>query len=87
VALGASGGSQGRRLAENDAIARRILSGEEPAQDIVLVNASAALVAVGLAGSFAEGMAAAARSIDSGAARAKLTSWSIHKISCRERVR
>ena len=73
VALADSEDLKGGDLAENDAIARRILSGEKgPRRDIVLVNASAALVAVGLADGFAEGMVAAARSIDSGAARAKL---------------
>jgi anthranilate phosphoribosyltransferase len=39
----------------------------------VLVNASAALVAAGRAESFREGMRLAASSIDSGAARAKVT--------------
>jgi len=43
-----------------------------PHRDIVLVNASAALVAAGRAKDFRDGMALAAQSIDSGAAREKL---------------
>ena len=55
---------------ENRDIARGILSGEGgPRRDIVLVNASAALVSAGRAASFAEGMSLAADSIDSGALR------------------
>jgi len=54
----------------NAAIAREILCGTKgPCRDIVLVNASAALVVAGKAQSFAEGTELAARSIDSGAAR------------------
>lgn len=56
----------------NAAIAREILAGcPGPRRDIVLVNASAALVACAKAASFPEAMALAAASIDSGAARAK----------------
>jgi anthranilate phosphoribosyltransferase len=43
-----------------------------PHRDIVLANASAALVAAGRAGSFRDGVRFAAESIDSGAARQKL---------------
>jgi anthranilate phosphoribosyltransferase len=43
-----------------------------PHRDIVLVNASAALVAAGRAADFREGVALAEQSIDSGAAREKL---------------
>lgn len=58
---------------ENCRIARAILDGESgPRRDIVLVNAAAALVAAGKARDFGEGMALAAASIDSGAARARL---------------
>jgi anthranilate phosphoribosyltransferase len=46
--------------------------GHEPHRDIVLANASAALVAAGHAADFREGVALAAESIDSGAARNKL---------------
>jgi len=63
---------RGGDLAMNVAIAREILDGAlGPRHDIVLVNAAAALVAVGRAGDFREGVALAAAAIDSGAARAK----------------
>ncbi len=53
----------------NVAIIRSILAGEKgPKRDIVVVNASAGLVAAGLASGFAEGVALAQDSIDSGAA-------------------
>jgi anthranilate phosphoribosyltransferase len=65
----------GGDVAENRDIALRILNGEQgKKRDIVLVNAGAALVAFGAAENFMEGMAIAAHSIDSGAARAKLES-------------
>jgi len=58
---------------ENRDIARAILSGHKgPHRDIVLVNASAALVAAGRAADFLEGMKLAAQSIDSGAAMVKV---------------
>jgi len=58
---------------ENCRIARAVLEGETgPRRDIVLVNASAALVACGKARDFTEGVALAAQSIDSGAARDKI---------------
>jgi anthranilate phosphoribosyltransferase len=64
---------KGGDAAENRDIARAILSGEKgPHRDIVLVNASAALVAAGRAMGFLEGMTLAAQSIDSGAAMAKV---------------
>ena len=64
---------QGGDAAKNRDIARAVLSGEKGApRDIVLVNASAALVAAGRAASFLEGMTLAAQSIDSGAAMAKV---------------
>jgi anthranilate phosphoribosyltransferase len=54
------------------AAARSVLDGQRgPFRDIVLVNAAAALVAAGRAKGFREGAAAAALSIDSGAARGK----------------
>jgi anthranilate phosphoribosyltransferase len=57
----------------NCAIARAVLEGAQGARrDIVLVNSAAALVAAGTAGDFREGMEQAARSLDSGAARAKV---------------
>jgi len=64
---------QGGDPDENCEIARAILAGASgPKRDVVLVNAAAALVVAGRAASFAEGMAVAAESIDSGAARRKL---------------
>jgi len=54
-------------------IALDILSGETgPRRDIVLVNASASLVAAGKAPGFREGVRLAAECIDSGAAKARL---------------
>ena len=61
---------------ESAAIARAILAGEQgPRRDVVLLNAAAALEVAGAAGSLAEGVAAAARSIDTGAAAATLERW------------
>src|SRR5437867_10825645 len=58
---------------QNAEIIRAILAGEPGARrDIVLMNASAALVAGGRARDFKEGVEAAARSVDGGAARQKL---------------
>jgi len=58
---------------QNATIARDILGGAKGArQDIVLVNAAAALVAAGKAREFREAMQIARASIDSGAAQAKL---------------
>lgn len=57
----------------NCEIARAVLSGAGgPCRDIVVVNASAALVAAGRATDFREGVRLAEKSIDSGAAREKL---------------
>ena len=57
---------------KNLAIAREVLSGKHgAARDIVLVNASAGIIAAGKAASFADAMALAAVSVDSGAAQAK----------------
>jgi anthranilate phosphoribosyltransferase len=64
---------KGGDAAENRDIARAILSGAKgPHRDIVLVNASAALVAAGRAVDFLDGVKLAAQSIDSGAAIAKV---------------
>jgi anthranilate phosphoribosyltransferase len=64
---------QGGDIATNAAIAREVLAGcPGTRRDIVLVNASAALVAAGKAASLTEAMRLAVRSIDSGAASAKL---------------
>ncbi len=61
--------------AENAAITRAILKGEDqgPRRDVVLLNAAAALVAAGAAGDLAIGLAMAGTAIDDGAAMAKLT--------------
>jgi anthranilate phosphoribosyltransferase len=58
---------------QNAEIIQRILAGESgPKRDIVLMNASAALVVGGVARDLKDGVGLAARSIDSGAARAVL---------------
>ncbi len=63
----------GGDLNTNAEIIRKILAGDQsPRRDVVLMNASAALVAAGRADSLAEAMPLAAQSIDSGAARKKL---------------
>lgn len=57
----------------NAAITREILDGEKgPKRDIVLLNAAAALVVVSKADDLQAGLELAEKSIDSGAARAKL---------------
>lgn len=65
----------GGEPAENGAIVRAILSGQEkgPKRDIVLLNAAFAIMAGGKAKTPPEGIQLAAESIDSGAALAKLT--------------
>jgi len=73
VPRAAPGDLAGGNPATNAAIARSILSGEKgPKRDLVLVNSAAALWVFGRAGDLAEGMVLAARSLDSGAAAAKL---------------
>ncbi len=63
----------GASAAESADITRGILSGEPgPRRDIVLLNAAAAILVTGAAGSLAEGIHKAAESIDSGAATGKL---------------
>jgi len=58
---------------ENAAIIRAVLGGEKsPRRDVVLLNAAAALVAAGRADHIGGAIPLAARSIDSGAAAAKL---------------
>jgi len=64
---------RGGDVETNERIAREILAGVRgPRRDVVLANAAAALVAAGKARDFREGVALAAASIDSGAARRKL---------------
>jgi len=58
----------------NATITKNVLSGENgPCRDIVLLNAAAALIAADKANAFADGIELAAKSIDSGAAKEKLT--------------
>ena len=64
---------RGGDRAENAGIIRGILAGEVgPRRDIVLMNAAAALLVGGLAHDLKDGVALAARSIDSGTAATKL---------------
>lgn len=59
--------------AENAQLIQRLLRGEGgPSRDIVLVNAAAALLAAGRVATMADGLHAAAKSIDSGSALTKL---------------
>ena len=61
---------------ENAAALRRVLAGAEgPLRDFTLINAAAALVAGDLASDLKEGVAVAAKSIDSGAALEKLDAF------------
>ncbi|HEY0758229.1 MAG TPA: anthranilate phosphoribosyltransferase [Acidisarcina sp.] len=63
----------GGDAAGNAAILEAIFAGERgPRRDVVLLNASAALVAAGIARDFKEGLSRAAEVVDSGAARATL---------------
>jgi len=63
----------GGDAAENAAIIRAVLGGERSARrDVVLLNAAAALVAAGRTERIADAIPIAAKSIDSGAAGAKL---------------
>jgi anthranilate phosphoribosyltransferase len=65
---------RGGSPAENAGIIGRILEGEVgPRRDIVAINAAAALVAAGVAGTFKEGAELAAKTLSSGAAREKLS--------------
>ncbi len=64
---------KGGDASRNAEIARQVLDGASgPERDIVLVNAAAGLIAAGLARDFGAAMTLAARSIDSGQARARL---------------
>jgi anthranilate phosphoribosyltransferase len=63
----------GGDAAENAATVRKVLEGEKsPRRDVVLLNAAAALVASGRVDHLREGIPVAERSIDFGAAAAKL---------------
>ena len=64
---------KGGDAAQNAAALTRLFGGEHgPYRDIVLLNAGAALMVAGAAKDVQEGVSLAARSLDSGAARAKL---------------
>ena len=66
-------GVAGGNASENAARIRAILGGEKgPARDIVVLNTGAALVVAGSARTLEDGIAQAARAIDSGAAATKL---------------
>ena len=65
---------KGGNPSENAKITLGIFDGEKgPRRNIVLINAAAALVAAGSAGDLYEGIGIAKKSIDSGAAKEKLT--------------
>jgi anthranilate phosphoribosyltransferase len=67
---------KGGTAKKNAEILKSILDGESGVRrEIVLMNAGAALYAVGVAASIAEGVSQAAGSIDSGAAREKLDAF------------
>ncbi len=73
VSRALGGALRGGDAAENAAILQAVLSGEGGARrDIVLINAAAAIWVAGVAADLEEGIARAAESIDSGAARTKL---------------
>jgi anthranilate phosphoribosyltransferase len=64
---------KGGAAKHNADIARRVLGGATgPTRDIVLLNAGASLFIAGVATSVADGIASAARAIDSGAANERL---------------
>ena len=64
---------KGGSIEENAVIVRKILEGEKgPRQDVVLLNASAALIAGGMAKDFKDGIEIARQSIESGKAKQKL---------------
>lgn len=65
----------GESVEENARILEKVISGElSPRRDIVLLNASAALVTAGIASDLYDGVQRGARAIDSGAARKVLRS-------------
>ena len=69
-----NGGITGGDIKKNASMTRSVLNGEAGShRDITVFNAAAALVAVGMASDFREGMAMASDSIDSGSAMAKLS--------------
>lgn len=76
IARASIGDLQGGELQDNVRIADAVLAGEQgPRRDIVLLGAAAALIAADQFEDWHEALAAAANSIDSGAARAVLDRW------------
>ena len=64
----------GGSVDENADITRRVLNGEKgPRRDVILINASAALMAAGMVENFKTGIDMAAAAIDQGKASEKLT--------------
>ena len=73
IAVAPEGALDGGDATANAAIAHRLFAGEGgPVRDIVSLNAAAGLVVAGIASDFADGLARAGESLDSGAAAAKL---------------
>jgi len=82
------GDIRGGNAHENAQIIREILNGQQGAKrDVVLLNAAAAFVAVGLDRGFKEGIERAAASIDSGRARKKLDQLVDFTRQCKSFVR
>ncbi|MDP2921228.1 MAG: anthranilate phosphoribosyltransferase [Candidatus Omnitrophota bacterium] len=64
---------KGGTVEENASLVKKVLEGEKgPRQDVVLLNASAALIAGGMAKDFKDGIEIARASIESGKAKEKL---------------
>ncbi len=79
---------RGGNVRKNAQIIRDIVAGEKgPKRDMVLLNAAAAFVAVGLDGDFKEGIERGRDSIDSGGAREKLNSLIGFTQQCKPFVR
>jgi len=79
---------KGGNAHENARIIREILNGQQgPKRDIVLLNAAAASMAVGLDGDFKEGIERAKTSIDSGQAKEKLKQLVAFTQECKPFVR
>ena len=73
LALATRDSLRGGQPQENAQLLQRILEGAPgPSRDVVLLNAAAAILAADLAPGWPDALAAAARSIDTGAAAAKL---------------
>jgi len=67
------GDIKGGTVEENASLVKRVLEGEKgPRQDVVLLNASAAIIAGGMAKDFKDGIQIARASIESGRAKEKL---------------